>query len=115
MGRIFRISEENTVARCYHRARISTVRSGLSGLPDESSGGRFASRTPEGLLGKRLPSRIHLKRLNDTDKPQPSELGLLRPGRRRADLAVLAPRRPALLAGTQNHCVQTIPFKPDAL
>ena len=92
MASIFHISEENAIARCCHRARVSTV-----------------------LIGKRPPSRRYIKRLTDMDKPQPAELGLLRPGRRRADLTVLAPRRPALLAGTQNPCVQTIPFKPDTL
>ncbi len=66
-------------------------------------------------MAKRLPSRRTVKRLNDMDKPQPFELGLLRPGLRRAGLTVLAPRRPVLLAGTQNPCVQTIPFKPDTL
>jgi hypothetical protein len=30
------------------RRAFSTVRSGLSSLPDETSSGRFASRTPEG-------------------------------------------------------------------
>ncbi len=92
MASIFRLSEENTAARCYHRARISTV-----------------------LVGKRLPSRRTVKRLKYLDKPQPFELGLLRPGLRRAGLTVFTPRRPALLAVTQNPCVQTIPFKPNTL
>ncbi len=92
MASIFHISEENAIARCCHRARISTV-----------------------LMGKRLPSRRTVKHLNDKDKPQSFQLGLLRPGLRRAGLTVLAPRRPALLAGTQNPGVQTIPFKPDTL
>ncbi len=92
MASIFHISKENTAARCCHRARISTV-----------------------LMGKRLPSRMHLKRLNCMDEPQSFELGFLRPGLRRAGLTVFTPRRPTLLAGTQNPCVQTIPFKPDTL
>ena len=92
MASIFDISEENAIARCCHRARISTV-----------------------LIGKRPPSRRTVKRLSDLNKPQPFELGLLRPGRRRAGLTVLAPRRPTLLAGTQNPRVQTIPFEPDTL
>ncbi len=92
MASILHISEENTAARCYHRARISTV-----------------------LMGKRLPSRRYVKHLKDKDKPQSFQLGPLRPGLRRAGLAVFTPRRPALLAETQNPCVQTIPFKPDTL
>ncbi len=92
MASILHISEENTAARCCHRARISTL-----------------------LMRKMLPSRPNAKRLKDKDKTQSSELGLLRPGRRRAGLTVLAPRRPALLAGTQNPYVQTIPFEPDTL
>ena len=48
-------------------------------------------------------------------KPQSFELGLLRPGRRRAPLAVLAPRRATLLAETQNPGAQTIPSKNEAL
>jgi hypothetical protein len=55
------------------------------------------------------------KALNRKAKLQSSELGLLRSGLRRAALAVLIPRRAALLAGTQNPGAQTIPFRQDAL
>jgi hypothetical protein len=46
---------------------------------------------------------------------QSFELGPLRPGRRRAKLTVFTPRRFALLARTQIHGAQTIPFKQDRL
>ena len=92
MAGSFHISDENTAARCCHRARISTL-----------------------LKGKRPPSRRSFKHLNDMNKPQSFELGLLRPGRRRVGLTVLAPRHPALLAGTQSPCVQTVPFNPNTL
>ncbi len=92
MARIFRVCQENTAARCEHRARISTPRT-----------------------RKRPPSPAGIRLLNPLDKPQSFQLGISRPGRRHAMLTVFTPRRLALLAAAQNTCVQTIPFMPDTL
>jgi len=92
MAGIFRASEENTAARYEYRARISKL-----------------------MARKRPPSRIYVRSLISNDKPQSFQLGPLRPGQRRAGLTVLAPRRPALLAGTQITGAQTIPFNKDTL
>ncbi len=64
---------------------------------------------------EKTPKQGYFKCMIDMYKPQSFELGLLRPGLRRAGLTVLAPRRPTLLAGTQNPGVQTIPFNLDTL
>ena len=59
------------------------------------------------------PYEIGILKINETR--QSFQLGLLRPGQRRARLSVLAPRRPTLLTGTQNPGVQTIPFERNML
>jgi hypothetical protein len=92
MVEIFRVGEENTAARCDHRARILTL-----------------------SARKRSPSRQENKVLKSFIYLQSSALGSLRPGRRRAKLTVFAPRRFALLARTQIPGTQTIPFKQDRL
>ena len=91
MAWIFRSGEENTAARYEYRARIST-------LP-----GR-----------KRPPSRTRQASVL-IDSLQSFQLELLRPGQRCEKLAVLAPRRFALLARTQNPGAQTIQFERETL
>ena len=91
MALIFRSGEENTAARCKHRARIST-------LPGRK---RPPSRTTQ------VPVSI--------GNLQSFQLGLLRAGQRREKLAVFAPRRSALLARTQNPGAQTIQFEGETL
>jgi hypothetical protein len=88
MAEIFCAGEENTAARCDHRARILT-------LPAR----------------KRSPSRRKVKVLKLFNYLQSPELVLLRPGRRRAKLTVFTPRRFTLLARTQNPGARTIPFR----
>ena len=100
--------------KCTDRSRISTVRSGLSGLPDETSSGRFASRTPEGPRRKRRHSRT-VNIMNIRCFLQSFELGSSPFGQRRKTLTVPALRRLFLLAEDQTPGVQTIQFKPDAL
>jgi hypothetical protein len=92
MVEIFRVGEENTTARCDHRARILT-------LPAR----------------KRSPSQRENKVLKSFIQLQSSALGSLRPGRRRAKLTVFTPRRFMLLARTQIPGAQTIPSEQERL
>ena len=54
-------------------------------------------------------------RLTKNDYSQSSELVLFRPGRRRAKLTVITPRRFTRLAGPKNSGAQTIQSKQDML
>jgi len=89
---IFQSGEEKTAARYDYRARIST-------------------RTGVEKTSKPKTDKVLIK----ITKMEPLELGLSRPGQRRARLTVLAPRCPALLARPRNTGVQTIPFEDETL
>ena len=89
---ILRLGEEVLVARSCDRARAVTL-----------------------LRRKRHPSRGPVKPLKSHHVAQSPDLVLLRTGQRRARLVVLAPRRPTLLARSQNTGGQTIPYQGERL